>query len=137
MDFQGGIMSRLLADPTVSGLVGTRISWMDRPQEDQLPAISLQVISDPRPTHLKGFDGARYTLIQCDCWAERYETTVAMGRAVIAALKNPATIDGKKFGNALVEGQRDLGEEPGSANDRFDIFLHRQSVDLRIWHAGD
>lgn len=139
MDFQAGVRARLLADSTVSGIVGTRIDWMTRPQKSALPSISLQTISDSRPDHLKGFDGSRATRVQCDCWAATvdggpsgYSTAMALARAVIAALQQPATISGKKFGNARVDAQRDLGEKIADSS-----FIYRQSVDFIIWHVGD
>jgi hypothetical protein len=132
MDFQTGVRSRLLANGDVAAIVGTRIDWVERPQNSALPAISLQTISDPRPLHLKGMDRARSTRVQCDCWAETYAAALALARAAIAALSSPATISGKKFGHAQVDAQRDLGETVGDGS-----FIHRQSVDFIIWHVGD
>lgn len=132
MDFQSGVRARLLTNNTVSGIVGTRVDWMTRPQKAALPAISLQTISDPRTGHLKGFDGARATRVQCDCWAATYAAALALARAAIAALQPPATISGKKFGNAQVDAQRDLGEAVADGS-----FIHRQSIDFIIWHVGD
>lgn len=132
MDFQTGVRARLLADDAVAAVAATRIYWVERPQKSALPAITLQTVSDPRPDHLKGPDGARGTRIQCDCWAESYASALSLARAVIAALQSPATIEDKKFGNARVEGQRDLGESVTDGT-----FIHRQSVDLIIWHVGD
>lgn len=132
MDFQSGVRARLLANNTVSGIVGARVDWMTRPQKAALPAISLQTISDARPDHLKGFDGARETRVQCDCWAATYAAALALARAAIATLQPPKTISGKKFGNARVDAQRDLGENIADGS-----FIHRQSVDFIIWHVGD
>ncbi|KKW93872.1 tail completion protein gp17 [Sphingobium chungbukense] len=139
MDFYGGVTTRLLTDPAVSCIVDQRVNWGLRPQGELLPAVTLQVVSDPRPVHLKGFDGARATRLQCDCWAETMMQALALARAVIAVLKNPATVSGKKFGNALVDGQRDLGETVGSGGDAQSsgTFIHRQSVDFIVWHRGD
>ncbi|GLT01804.1 hypothetical protein GCM10007897_32020 [Sphingobium jiangsuense] len=138
MDFQAGLLARLLADPAVSGIAGTRVHWLDRPQAEALPAISLQVISDPRPQHLKGFDGARDTTVQVDCWAASYGEALALARASIAALAPPATISGKRFGGTQVIGQRDLGETVGGVGSRSGgTFIHRQSVDFLVRHIGD
>lgn len=132
MDFQTGVRARLLADATVAAIIGARVDWVERPQKSALPAISLQTISDPRPLHLKGMDGARSTRVQCDCWAATYAAALALARAVIAALSPPATISGKKFGHAQVDSQRDLGEALADGS-----FVHRQSVDFLVWHVGD
>lgn len=130
-DLQAGIRTRLLEDATVSAAVGTRVTWVDRPQASALPAIVLQTVSDPRPAHLKDYDGARMTRVQMDVFATRYATALSIARAAIAALKAPANVSGKMFGGTFVDGQRDLAEDVGGT------LVHRQSVDLMVWHAGD
>lgn len=132
MDFRHGIRTRLANNIGVAAIVASRIYWVDRPQNSNLSAISLQVISDPRPSHLKGPDGARATRVQCDCWGATYQGAVALAEAAIAALEGPADVAGKKFGSTLVDAQRELGETIASGT-----FIHRQSVDFIIWHVGD
>lgn len=132
MDFRQGLRARLVANSGVAAIVVNRVYWMDRPQNSTLSAISLQVISDPRPSHLKGPDGARSTRVQCDCWSATYQGAVALAKAAITALEGPATISGKTFGSTLVDAQRDLGETSAGG-----AFIHRQSVDFIIWHVGD
>jgi hypothetical protein len=132
MDFQSGLRARLIADSAVTAIAAARVSWVERPQKGAMPAVTLQVITDPRTQHMKGFDGARATGVQADCWAKTYLEALALARALIAAVKAPASISGKMFGNAQVTGQRDGGESVGDGS-----FIHRQSVDLTIWHVGD
>lgn len=132
MDFQTALRKRLLDNEAVRAIVNRRVDWVQRPQKDALPAVTLQVISDPRPEHLKDFDDARSTDVQVDCWAAKYGDALALARAVVAVVKAPATVAGKRFGNGQVVGQRDLGEKINDGT-----FVHRQSVDLSIWHAGD
>jgi hypothetical protein len=131
MDLQAGIRARLLADGGVSAAVGTRVYWVQRPQLSATPAIVLQVISDPRPDNLKGFDGAREARVQLDVWAATYAAALDIARDAVAALAEPATVSGKVFGATRVDGQRDLGEDVNGT------FVHRQSVDLLVWHVGD
>ncbi len=130
-DFQASIRARLIADSAVAAVVGARVHWVERPQLSGLPAITLQTVSDPRPQHLKGNDGARATRVQVDCWSAKYADALSLARKVIGALANPATISGKRFGATRVDGQRDLGEDVNGT------FVHRQSVDLNIWHVGE
>ncbi|GLV22007.1 hypothetical protein TomMM35A_18600 [Sphingobium sp. TomMM35A] len=132
MDFQTALRARLIADEAVAAIAAARVYWVERTKGSAYPAITLQVISDPRSSHLKGFDGARSTRVQMDCWATSYGAALQLARAAIAALAGPAAILGKKFGNALVEGQRDLSEPVADGS-----TIHRQSVDLIIWHVGD
>ncbi|QUT07915.1 DUF3168 domain-containing protein [Sphingobium phenoxybenzoativorans] len=131
MDFQAGVRARLLANYDVRQIADKRVTWLERPQLSGLPAVTLQVVADPRPQNMKGFEGARSTDVQADCWAATYKEALQLARAVISCLAGPAEIEGKKFGNAQVTGQRDLGETVA------DGFVHRQSVDLTIRHVGD
>lgn len=131
MDMQQGLRARLLAAAPVTGAVGQRIYWVSRPQLSALPAITLQVIADPRVAHLKGRDGARSTRVQMDVWAGSYAAAVSIARAAIGALAEPATIGGKRFGQSTATDQRDLGEDVNGN------FVHRQSVDFLVWHVGD
>lgn len=138
MDMRQALRKRQIDDPAVLALVGTRVTWMTRPQASALPAVTMQTINDERPQHLKGFDDARGTRVQIDCWAthvdgvaDAYAQTVRLAEAVIAAIINPATIEGIRFGRATIEGQRDLSEDkPGGG------ILYRQSLDIRFWHEG-
>lgn len=132
MDFQEGVRARLIANSAVKAIVAARVSWMARAKGAPLPAITLQVISDPRPAHLKGLEGARSTRVRCDCWAESYGAALSLARAAIATLAPPAAVGGKRFGNAQVAGQQDLSEDLGNGS-----FIHRQAVDFIIRHVGD
>lgn len=132
MDFELGVRRRLVTDPAVSAIIAARVYPLERPQNSKGPAITYQVISDPRSDHLKGPDGARPTRVQLDCWADTYAVAKALVRAAIAALRFPATVQGKRFGHARVEGPRDLRETVAGGK-----TIHRQSVDLIIWHVGD
>jgi Protein of unknown function (DUF3168) len=131
MDFQAGIRSRLINDVALSAAVGTRIDWGERKQGATLPAIVLTTVSDPRPANLKDYEAVRSTLIQVDVFALTFASALVISRAVISALKTPTTVSGKKFGACFVDGQRDSVEPLGTAN------VHRQSIDLNIWHQGD
>ena len=139
MNFHEGVTARLLDSAPVTAIVDRRINWGIRPQGEPLPAVTLQVVSDPRPAHLKGYDGARRTRLQTDCWAETLAQALALAAAVISTLKEPVTVGDKKFGNALVDAQRDLGETVGggTGSQSSGTFIHRQSVELSIWHVGD
>src|SRR3546814_10258930 len=55
---------RLVANGAVNAVVSTRIYWGVVPQGAALPYVRLHIISDPRPEHLKGYQGSRRTRIQ-------------------------------------------------------------------------
>jgi hypothetical protein len=124
---QGALRARLLAAAPVTALVGQRVYWVDRPQASQLPAIVLQVISDPRPQHLKGFNDLRETRVQMDIFGTSYGQVRALTEAALAAVVAENTSNGLIFNRALVDGARDLGERTETQ------FIHRHSTDLLIW----
>lgn len=131
MDFQASVRARLLADAAITAEVGTRVYWGERPQADPLPAIVLTTVSDPRPFCIDHYQETRSTRVQLDVFAEHYGEALRIARAAISVLKDPAIISGKVFGAAFVDSQRDLSERVNGEE------IHRQSVDLLLWHQGD
>lgn len=127
MDMQGALRARLTNAAAVTNHVGQRIYWIDRPQAQALPAITLQIISDGRPQHLKGFHEIRDTRVQIDVWSLTYATNKTITEAVIATLVPEDTSNAIRFNRSLVEGVRDLGESTGTQ------FIHRTSLDLIVW----
>lgn len=122
-DMQTALRSRL-----TGGAAGTRVYWNIVPQTATLPYIRLQTISDPRPEHLKGYQGARTTRVQVDCYAATYAAARSMAEAVIAATATPGTTSGIHFGRIKAEGPRDLGEDTAQG------YTHRASLDLLVEH---
>lgn len=127
---QTALVARLLAAAGVTAIAGTRQHWNAVPQGTALPYMRMQTISDVRPQHLTGYDGARQTRVQVDCFARRYSEAQALANAVIAATATPATVSGVRFGRTRAEGPRDLGEQTPEG------FIHRMSVDLLIEYAS-
>lgn len=132
MMFEVALRARLLRADAVRAICGDRVSWQLRPEGGALPAITLSTISDVRPRHLKGRDGARSTLVQVDCWATSYGAAHALAMAAIGAIEPPAMIEGKRFGSASIAGPRDLSEELKTGT-----TIYRLSVDCSIWHVGE
>jgi hypothetical protein len=130
MDWQAAVRARLLEAEPVTGFVGeSGVYWADRPQASELPAITLETISDLRPQHLKGFDGLNPARVQIDCWAESHKAANELAEAAIAALVPAQSGNGITFSRGAIEGKRDLGERVG------DRFIHRVSIDLLVHHS--
>lgn len=127
-DFTAALRKRLIDDAAVNAIVGGAVRWSLVPATDELPYIRLQVVSDARPLLLEDYEDARTSRVQCDCFAADYTGARALADAVIAAVEEPATIDGIAFGRTAVEGPRDLGEDTASG------FIHRASMDLLAEH---
>lgn len=132
MDMPGALRARIIAASTGAG---SRVTWVERPQSAALPAVTLQIVSDLREQHLRGFQSIRNTRVQIDCWAKSedngagYSKATALKEAVLAAVIPENTSNGIRFDRAFVDGERDLGEQTATQ------FIHRASVDLIFFWA--
>lgn len=79
------IIDKLLADATVSGLVGDRVAPYAY-QGDALPYITLTVISNGTINHLGGATDTYQARIQIDCFGDSYGQTQSVVDAVVAEL---------------------------------------------------
>lgn len=131
MDMQGALRARLLAAAPVTALVAQRVYWVSRPQSEPLPAIVLQVISDPRPQHLKGYQDLRETRVQMDIFGTTYAQVRAITEASLAAIVPEITSNGIIFNRTLVDASRDLGERTETT------FIHRTQIDLLVWWQAE
>jgi hypothetical protein len=126
---QTELRARLLADSTISGLVGTRVDWGVRPQGKPLPAITLILASDTRDQTMAGVQATQGPLIQIDCWAETYAATVTLREAVVALISTPATQGSSKFLGAANINAIDLPEKVDTG------IVHRSVIRANIWHT--
>lgn len=127
-DLATGLYARLAANAQVSAVVGTRLYWVKVPQTAGLPYVRMQVVSDPRPEHLQGYDDRRVSRVQVDCFASTYGAARQLAEKIIAAVAEPTTVGGVQFGRTKAEGPRDHGEDTASG------FTHRASLDLLVEH---
>jgi hypothetical protein len=128
-DFATALFTRLKNDAPIAAVVATRIYWLKVPQNAARPYVRLQTISDPRPANLQGYDSARVTRVQADCFADTYGAARALAEKIITALATPDTVGGVHFGFTKAEGPRDLGEDVDGVG-----FVHRASLDLLVEH---
>jgi len=128
MDMETAMRARLLANPAVAALVGQRIYWIERPQESQLEAITLQHVTDERRTNYSDFDGMQPGYVQADVWASSYAKGKAIKEAAIAALAPAGEQDGIRFTRAFPDA-RDLSER----GDTKTIF--RPSIDFTFFYG--
>lgn len=129
------LLALLAADSDVAAVLvsggKTRIFPTIVPEEAALPYIRYQVVSDPRPEHLRGYQGSRVTRVQVDCFALKYLDARDLAQKVITATSGAGAIfAGIRFGRIKAEGPRDLGEDVTGIG-----FVHRASVDLLAEHT--
>jgi hypothetical protein len=130
------LVAKLLADEGLAALVGARIYWLDRPQADALPSITLQVISPGRTYTYAGATGLNGPRVQVDCWGASYLSAKQIARALVAAIEAPATQGGTWFSAAFLESASDLppedlpAKQPGGTSK-----VYRVTMDFIIWNA--
>lgn len=100
MTVEEAITDRLAADAGVSGFVATRVWQLKLPQNPALPAVLVQLISEPQDTHLRGTLAQTVSRVQVDCYGrdtgtDPYEAVSNVAAAVNAALvgQPPFTVD--------------------------------------------
>ena len=121
------LVALLLADTSLSALVGMRIHWGVRPQGEALPGVTLfRTDGADQPTYA-GPDGLGDSHVQADCWAETYASAKAVARALKAAAagRHGATLKG-----VFVQSERDTQEHVPPA------LIFRVSIDLRVLHQA-
>lgn len=69
------ICARLLATSAVTAIVSTRVYEIALPQSPRLPAVRVQLVSDPVGYHLRGPDGASRSRVQVDAYVDERATT--------------------------------------------------------------
>lgn len=86
MTIETEIRTRLAADGTIAGLVGTRIYAVRLPQDPSYPAIIYSRVSGVRLHNLDGPAGRAMPRLSIDCWSETYVGAQALAAAVRASL---------------------------------------------------
>lgn len=125
MFMEQALRKRLL--DTAPANVGEKVDWVQRPDTDSLPGVTLQMISDPRDQHMKGFQNKRRAVVQVDVWAHDYEEAYLLKEWIIATLVPAATVENVKFDRGSVTA-RDLGERSETA-----AFIFRPSMDFTLF----
>jgi hypothetical protein len=128
MDFEQALRQRLLDDAAVGAIAGARIEWGVRPQGQALPGVVLVLISEPDTQRLDRAQAMVEARVQIDCRATSRAQTVALRKAVKAALRSGGTFNGARFGRGLFSDVRDLSEPLETG------VVHRDSFDILVMH---
>jgi hypothetical protein len=132
MSMLADLRSLLLADPVVSDLVGTRISWSTIPQGSARPAIVMHLISAPIDYHLGGAGGPAQSRVQIDCQAAQpFSNALHVGEAVTAAISGYAgTFGTTRFAGIFQDSAQDLSEVAAAEQQisvySLDVIVHHQ-----------
>jgi hypothetical protein len=81
--FREAVIARLLADTTLTAIVGTRVTPVRRPQRGPLPALVVTITSAPRGQNLLGPDGT----VKAQVMFEAFALTQATASKIINAVR--------------------------------------------------
>lgn len=129
MAFEEALAKRLMDDAAIGALVGTRVEWEEREQSGGIPAILLELISDPRPVDLDGFMGQRETRVTITCFATNAKVARDLREMVIAVLAPPELVLDVQFGRSFFDLVRAGVQRGGVAT------VHKGMIDALIWHS--
>lgn len=135
MTLSAALKARLLAGATIAAITQGRVGRGKQLQA--VPAITLQIIADPRPQHFKGFQRVRPTSVQIDVWAADEATAEVLREHVIAVLVPADASTDVRFQRAMITNIRSGAESQQAApGQRIRAELHRESIDFIFTHNG-
>jgi hypothetical protein len=126
---QEQLRAYLIADATLSGLIGTRLTWGINDQDAAMPRVTLQRISGAPEYSDEGEVSLGQARVQVDCFATTYAGAVAISRAIRTRISGARfTQSGVTF-DVFIDAERDDFEPGEGGRD-----VHRVSMDLIVWH---
>ena len=124
----------LLAEPTITGIVGNSLAWNFRPEDDGYPALSISFVAGLKDYTHDGSSDLQYDRIQFDCFGESYAEAKLLSRAVIAKMEQSSNgpISGVLFEGSFVNSSIDSRADPlPSGKVIFGVI-----VDMKVAHKS-
>src|SRR3972149_1809320 len=123
----------LLADATLSGLIGTRFYPLRLPQNPTMPAMTYSWVGGDRDHSMTGPIGISSPRIQFDAWAMTYLSAEAVFEALRKRLDSfRGTAGSTKVQGAFFSVERDFYEDSADAGTGSGIGLYRRSSDFFV-----
>lgn len=119
------LRARLLNQTAAAG----RIDWDARPQTGALPAVTLELVSDPRDQHMGGNQATRQPRVRAHCWAATAKAAHELAEDVAATLEPSAVQGDTRFLRSFVTI---YGEVPTDAETG---QIHHVVADIDLTHT--
>jgi hypothetical protein len=120
LDLRQALTAFLLADPTLSSIVGPRVRPGGFSEADVTPAIGYWVLKNHRGHILRGAAGFAVAHVQLDCWSRNLADCVASKIAIEAILDGKVPVmPGFPVRYTKQLDEQDLHEAPGDGSDRW------------------
>lgn len=126
MSMSGDLRDRL----KTAAIAGRRIYRDERPAGSPLPAVRMQVVSDPRPSTMEGRQALRETTVQFDCMGTERAEADDLAEQVIALAEQAGTVGTTSFHRSFVDSLRTYSERSTDG-----VVTYVSSLDLRVWHS--
>lgn len=124
------ITALLLGNSAVAAIVGDRVNWSARPDDADLPAVTLHRISGRQERTMGGRSGLVSSAVQVDCWGRSFRDAKLLGRAVIPALPHArSTTGGIVLQGVFIESESDTVDQTDP-----DDPLFRTRIEISVWH---
>lgn len=124
------ITSLLLSSPAVATIAGDRVNWSARPDDFELPALTLHRVSGRRDRTLEGRTGLVSSTVQIDCWGLSFKDAKLLSRAVVPALPHGRTVAaGTVLEGIFIESESDTVDR----TDPQQPLFHTR-IDISVWH---
>lgn len=129
MSIEAALVTRLLADGTVAGIIGTRVYYAVLIQNATLPAVRYQRVTSRRPSVMGVDTGLVETTFQIDCWAATLDGMADLRDACRRAVQRWRDLGASPaISDTFIDDERDHGRE-------HDLEAYRGGLDIRIWHS--
>jgi hypothetical protein len=133
MSFENGLVTKVVADPTISGLIGAgpaaRMFPVVLDQGTTFPALVYQIVDTGRNYHLNGPSNLTRQRVQFSSYSTRYSVAKQITdsiRKIFEGFKG-ALPDGTDVQQAFLVDMRPTFE--------VDPNLHRRDVDIEFWYV--
>lgn len=135
MTVEEAVIAKLKATAAVTTLVSTRVYMLKLPARPTLPAVRVQVISDPERKHLRGPHGGSEARIQIDAYVAETDADPYGKAASLAIAVNDALVyEGFTVGSVRVQCAERIDRRAMREAD--ELNLVRILQDFRVWsHA--
>ncbi|GAC1475647.1 MAG: hypothetical protein NVSMB9_28540 [Isosphaeraceae bacterium] len=131
LDFRQGLVATLAARAAISSVVGNRIYPLKVPESTTplTPALTYQIIANPRDHHLDGANGITRARVQISAVTRTFAETAALTLAVRNCFDGwyGTLAGGVKVIETLLLNESELYEEPVDASD---LGTYRTVLDI-------
>jgi hypothetical protein len=130
-EIEAAVVSKMNADATISGLIGTRLYPLVIPQDVSLPAVAYQKIDSTKTVSHSGASQLARSRFQFTCQAGNYADAKTLAASVRHCWEGyRGTVATVRIDGALIDNDQDDYSEPVSL-----VIQPSVRMDVIIWHA--